>query len=137
LRLWLAAAGSVLVLGLLFLSVFLAQRGELLAAKIFALVAVTLVHLWSSIECMFTLLEVWKFLKTWGLKHGYNLLLFVPLQIISLLPIACWVMIREDDYRKFLAVSLRQCSCWFVLTTADFVLHVFTRGVCLVWLYLL
>lgn len=124
-RLWLAAVGSGAVLALLIGSVFLSRQGRLGAANVFALSAVTLVHVWSSIECMATLYVVWKVLRSWGpaqqkpsAPFGYgDLLWFVGVLIISLSSMSSWAALWEDDYRKFLAVSLRECGCWSMLTT--------------------
>lgn len=113
-----AAASSLAVLGLLLGSVFLARQGRPEAAKILALSAATLVHVWSSIECMVTLCGMWRVLKTWGPAQDLGCFLwFISALVISLSSIGCWATLREDDYQKFLAVSPCECSCWVTLTT--------------------
>ena len=130
------------MLGLLIASPFLAQYSikptvDLVAGKVWMCVGrvlplsiVTLVDVWSFIQCIAPLYTLYKGRKI--RKHARDaaaqqhpvaqdcvqqpkslgILFFSVILSISILSMGCrWAVLLEDDYKKFLAVSLRECSC--------------------------
>ncbi len=119
---WFVAACSGLVLGGLIESVFLARQGRVTAAKVVALSIVTLIYVWTCIECIAL---GWRILRARFKKEASQararneaseaqvrnkasraLRLFGGILTLSLFSMSCWGALREDDYKKFLAVRL-------------------------------